>query len=61
MELDLLEEAAAVLDQIEPVSDEEWLARVAAAALSDEPVPTYIQERYRELDEVLARRHRRAG
>lgn len=61
MVADKLEEASAVLDQIEPISDEEWLARVHAAPEVDEPVPTFIIERSRVLDAIIARRQRQVG
>lgn len=62
MEEDRLEEASAVLDQIEPLSDEEWLEWVHGVEEVDEPVPAFIRERSRELSEWLAQqRVRNAG
>ena len=57
---DRLEEASAVLDQIEPLSDEEWLAWVHGVEEVDEPVPAFIRERFEDFERTRAA-HRRAG
>jgi len=38
MEADLLDAAEMVLDQLEPLSDEEWLKMLAGAPVDDEPL-----------------------
>ena len=49
-------EEAGVLDLIDPLSDEEWLAKIADAPVTDEPVPEFVRERYATLDARLAER-----
>lgn len=58
---DRLEEASEVLDQIEPLSDAEWLAWVQSAEEVDEEIPAFIRERIEEFERFRDARGRRAG
>ena len=59
---DRLEEASAVLDQIEPLSDEPWLAVVHSVPEVDEPVRAFIRERSRAFDAARGKaQDQRAG
>ena len=55
------EAANKVLDLIEPVSDEEWLAAMRSAPEVDEPVPEFIKQRSRELAALLRGRRQLAA
>jgi hypothetical protein len=58
MEAEMLEEAEAVLDQIEPLNDEEWRKWLDAAPVDDEPLTPREIERLAAYD---ARREQRAA
>ena len=59
MDADMLDEAEAVLGQLEPLSDEEWQRFLSEAPLDDEPVTSAQRARLDEahrIAEEFARR-----
>lgn len=50
----MLDEAEAILDGIEPVSEEEFHPRLAAAPLDDEPVHSVLRQRFDDFKAALS-------
>jgi len=60
MDADMLDEAEAVLEQLEPLSDEEWQAWLDEAPLDDEPLTPSQRARLDEVRQIAfgsAHRH----
>ena len=55
LEADQLDEAEALLGQLEPLSDEEWSKMLADAPLDDEPVTESERAGFAEIRRLVAR------